>query len=169
MTRCFAAVAATTFLVVEPAAAALMNPYAAGTPPWAIACSESGVCRASRAVKNTETDALVATLSVIVDRDGGGQRLSVAVPLGVAVVPGMRLTAGETDIDLPVDVCFPDGCSGTVDLSKQGFRDFLGQARADLQYFPFSQEAPVLVRISLEGLRRDLLAAFPERRDLLDP
>lgn len=169
MTRVYLTIAAVAMVTGGTASATSMNAYASKVPPWAIACTSDGLCRASRAVKNTENGQLVATLSVLVARDGSTQGLSVAAPLGVAIKPGIRLVVGEAEIDLPLEVCFPDGCRGTVEFSDQEFRGFLRESRVDVQYFPFAQDTPVRIRVSLEGLEGDLAAAVPERKDLLAP
>jgi len=138
----------------------------AATSNWEFNCNDSGACQGAIVVTNQENNTRLATLQVLVERNTDTQGLAIIVPLGLALDAGIRLNTGDDVRDLPVNVCFPDGCRVVLALSADEFRDLLFRPSLELNYFGYRAERPIAFSIELDGLKSALTAAVPERTDL---
>lgn len=92
-----------------------------------------------------EENKTFATVSLQIDRSGTDPVLLVTAPLGIAIRPGVRivLNPGASEIPLPLDVCFPDGCRASTELSAMQMSQ-LGEAQTlSVQFIPFSSSETV--------------------------
>ena len=145
-----------TCLAVPTAQAATIDTAGPeGAADWDVVCSGPETCTLSRTVINTESNERLATLAIEVS--GDDQSLTVTAPLGVAVVPGVRMIAGDTESDLPILVCLPTGCLSARALAEDELRSLAAQDAVELRFFGFRNERPYSVTMELDGLR-DVLA-----------
>lgn len=92
-----------------------------------------------------EEDKTFATVSLQIDKSGTDPVLLVTAPLGIAARAGVRIviTPGASEIPLPLDVCFPDGCRASTELSAMQMSQ-LGEAQTlSVQFIPFSSSETV--------------------------
>ncbi len=87
-----------------------------------------------------EGDQTFATVSLQIGKSGTGPVLFVIAPLGIAARPGVRIIAnpGAAEIALPLDVCFPDGCRASAELSGEQLSQVTGAQTLSVQFIPFS-------------------------------
>ena len=147
-------------------AAALMlvsaSPSSAqGGDPWTVNC-EDDACTISLALIAPDSNRRAATFLAVISAEEGGSRLAAAMPLGLAIEPGIRMIAGETVIDVPFQVCFPDGCRAVRDADAAMFDALAREETLDIRYFPFGEERPVSLKMPLDGLAGALEAARSE-------
>jgi invasion protein IalB len=133
-------------LLTLPAAAAAEGP----APAWETRCSAE-TCTLSRSYADAVTNRRLATLSLSV-AGTADPVLAVAVPLGAALRPGLRLSLRGLTLDLPFDVCFPDGCRASAPLEAPALAALLEAERAELALFAFGKEDPVGIDAVLTGL-----------------
>lgn len=86
-----------------------------------------------------------ATVSLQVGKTGAEPVLYVVAPLGIAARPGVRvvLNPGATEIELPLDVCFPDGCRASTDLTADQLSQLSAAQDLSIQFIPFSSDETV--------------------------
>jgi invasion protein IalB len=118
---------------------------------WNSNCGETS-CTLSLGLRDTATDRNIATLLTVVRADDAPAFFGVAVPLGTALSPGVRFVAGEEAIEVPFDVCFPDGCRALRELSDDELEVLTATESADLRFFAFQSETPISVKVPLTGL-----------------
>jgi invasion protein IalB len=140
--------------------AASLHPAAAQTaaPEWKPACTADG-CTLSRQLIDEATGNPVTTFLAFVPRGGGDISLGAALPLGMALEAGLRLVAGDTTIDIPYQVCFPDGCRALRETPAAVLEALDASETLDIRFFPFSAEAPVSVTMPLAGFAEAVEAA----------
>lgn len=135
------------------------GPAIAQDADWQMNCSETG-CNIIRSMTENTTGRLVATFLVIVENgkaDTPG--LGVALPLGLAIEPGVRIVSGEQTIDLPFQVCFPDGCRAIRAATADEITLLTNADEADIRFFPFGQNRPTSVKVPMAGLSDALAQA----------
>ena len=142
------------------AALALLAPAGARAQEWTVACAE-GVCEATvTAVREDGGRVLVATF---LRAEGGTPEMQVALPLGMAIEPGVRVVAdGETALTASFRVCTAEtGCRAAAAVTPEAAAAMAGAGELSVQAFPFGAEAPVSVPMPTGGLA-DALAALTE-------
>lgn len=125
--------------------------YAQNADGWERSCN-ADLCTLTYPLRDTATDRRAATFLAVVTKDEATAQVGVAVPLGAALEAGVRLIAGDTVIDLPFEVCFPDGCramrrAGDATLDALSVPDQL-----DIRFFPFGNDSPISIIMPTEGL-----------------
>lgn len=87
-----------------------------------------------------EGEQTFAAVSLQADRTGAEPVLFVTAPLGIAARPGVRIVAspGAAEIALPLDVCFPDGCRASAELTAEQLAALAGAESLSVQFIPFS-------------------------------
>lgn len=158
--RLFALTAGAAF----PAGAATVDGMEALVQPWSMACDEDQTCTATRTAVNAETGNRVVTLAVSLTATE--QVVTVTTPLGVAVQPGIRVIAGEDVREIPVQVCYPTGCLAAWSSTVDEMRTLARLEAVEIRYFPFRGDAPLAIRMDIDGLDTAIAEAVPWRADL---
>lgn len=123
-----------------------------GTPPWDRRCDERG-CTVSRGLSESATLRRVATISVLTEATAPGTAtLAVALPLGLALEPGVQFVAGEAVWAAPFKVCFPDGCTAALPLDADALATLAGAATLEVRYFTFNGAKALSISAPLDGL-----------------
>lgn len=141
----------TLFASAFTAAFCAFGPATAQAADWQMTCNDTS-CNIQRSLTEESTGRLVATFIVIVEKgqtDKPG--LGVAVPLGLAINPGVRIVAGDATIDLPFQVCFPDGCRAIRPASADEMALLADQDKADIRFFAFGQDRPISATLPMTG------------------
>ncbi|WP_207099751.1 invasion associated locus B family protein [Paracoccus shandongensis] len=101
-----------------------------------------------------EGDQTFATVSLQVGKSRADAVLFVIAPLGIAARPGVRIVAnpGAVEIPLPLDVCFPDGCRASADLSAEQLAQVTGAQTLSVQFIPFSSTETVSGELAVADL-----------------
>jgi invasion protein IalB len=128
-------------------------PVQAQTPDrdWKTLC-KSDTCTLSRKLQNEERKSVVTTFFVVVERGKNTIRAGSLIPLGVAVQPGIRFVASSQVFEVPVDVCYPDGCRAQREFTESQMTQMTSSPDLQVQFFPYGLDAPVFVRMPTEGL-----------------
>lgn len=127
------------------------GPAAAQDADWEVTCNDKS-CTITRTLTENTTGRRVATFMTVVEKgrtDAPG--LGVAVPLGLAVEPGVRLVSGADIIELPFQVCFPDGCRAIRAATTEEISLLSSVDKADIRFFPFGQDHPTSVAVPMTG------------------
>lgn len=128
--------------------------------PWTSACEEE-YCVFQKALISTADDTAFAVLEVLINTETGDASIVMTVPLGVAVEPGVSLSASGSVWHAPVKVCHVDGCRATVDVDAAAFGLLLQQPQFDIRYIPFGDDQPRSATVKLEGLVTAISRARP--------
>ena len=121
-------------------------------PDWQKKCQD-GRCAVSRAMFDPDSKKRVAALTFLFEEGQTGSVLVMAAPLGVAIKPGMQLVTGENTIDVPIQVCLPDGCQGTHRLTEVELSRIGALGSVAFRYFPFGKaDKPLSATIPMDGL-----------------
>lgn len=124
---------------------------------WSPSC-EGNRCTVSRSAINTENHQRIATLIVVLDIEEPTV-IGAVLPLGVALEPGLRLLAGSEELEVPLQVCYPDGCRGFLPVDDVVLSRIAAEAEIDVRFFPYSDDRPASVTIPLDGLSNAIQAA----------
>lgn len=141
-------------------AAGATHGLAQSAPPWAVRCEALG-CTASRALSESATLQRVATVSVLTETGAPGATLAVALPLGLALEPGVQFVLGETVWPAPFKVCFPDGCSAAASLDAAMLATLVAAPDLEVRYFAFTDGRALVIDAPLDGLEAALGGARP--------
>lgn len=133
---------------------------AQGAPSWAVRCDARG-CSASRALSEIATLQRVATVSVLTEAGAPGATLAAALPLGLALEPGVQFVLGETVWPAPFKVCFPDGCSAAATLDAAMLATLVAAPDLEVRYFTFNDGRALSITAPLDGLAAALDGARP--------
>ncbi len=142
------------------AALALLTPAGALAQEWIVECA-AGSCEASvTALREDGGRVLVATF---LRADGAAPEIQVALPLGMAIEPGVRVVAdGETVLTPSFRVCTAEaGCRAAAAVTPEAAAAMSGAGELSVQAFPFGAEAPVSVPLPTGGLA-DALGALSD-------
>ena len=128
-----------------------------GAAAWAqtpATCDDASNRCTSTARLVTEGDAPFATISLQVSRTGADPVLYVVAPLGIAARPGVRIVVnpGAVEIALPLDVCFPDGCRASTELTQDQLSRLVTAQDLSIQFIPFSSEETVAGEVAASAL-----------------
>lgn len=132
--------------------------FAQDSAGWTESCDAKS-CTLSRGVSEEATGKPVMTLLVAVQKAEAGARFGMALPLGVAVAPGVRVLYGGETADIPFEVCFPDGCRALLALDAAALGRLTAQAEIDVRFFPFNAATPVSLTVPIGGLDSAIVAA----------
>ncbi|MGP6085966.1 invasion associated locus B family protein [Antarctobacter jejuensis] len=150
-----------TFLITLLAATGAI---AQSDTDWPVNCS-ADQCSLTRRVAESDGPAS-ATLLIGIDKDSDEARIGIAVPLGVALLPGARLLQGDDVIDLAFDVCFPDGCRALTTISTDDLDKFAARDQTELRFFVVQLDRPVALEIPLSGLPEAVADARKQVQEL---
>lgn len=125
---------------------------------WDTECGAE-TCSISRSVVETNTDRRVATLLVVVEQGSNATTAGAVVPLGTATEPGLRLVHGSTEIEVPVQVCFPDGCRALTALPPGSVEAMDAAGSVEVRFFPWEADRPLAVPVPTAGLAQAVSAA----------
>lgn len=123
-------------------------------PPagWQMNC-QPGICMIARSViaNNSEAKGPAATLLMSVN-DEGAHFLGAVMPLGVALVPGVRLVNGDTFIEARMEVCLPDGCRASAPVTAEQIANLRQWDTVDLRFFNTSDARQYSIPFPLDGV-----------------
>ena len=125
---------------------------------WQSNC-QNGSCTLVRSVAESGTDRTVATFIVALSKTHETARVGVALPLGTALDAGVRMIVGDKTLNVPFQVCFPDGCRATTEADAATLAALTGAAAVQVQFFPFSSDKPVAIDVPMSGLADAIAAA----------
>ncbi|MFN3846311.1 MAG: invasion associated locus B family protein [Paracoccaceae bacterium] len=125
---------------------------------WVESCQPDS-CTLSRGLAEEGTGKQVMTLLLAIEKGKPDVRFGVALPLGVALSPGVRVIHGDKTTDIPFEVCFPDGCRALITMDAATFAAFAANASVDVRFFPFSASTPVALTAPMDGLADAVTAA----------
>jgi invasion protein IalB len=131
---------------------------ASAADAWEVTCKEGSCTLARVVVEAAASGRRVATVLLVPDATGRA-RLAVALPLGVALAPGVRLVGQDVTTDLAFEVCYPDGCRAAADLDAAALAVIAALPSIELRAFPFGAERPLAMVIPLDGLAEALARA----------
>jgi invasion protein IalB len=159
MRRFFHATFAAGALMPATAGAASMSiSEPSGASDWPMTC-EAKTCSLTRNLQDSEKGTRAATFFIVLEKDRPDVRLGVVLPLGTALLPGVRLKQNDTIHDVPYEVCFPDGCRAVRDFSESEMGTIASQPSVDIQFFPYGSDAPIFINMPLDGLMPALAEA----------
>lgn len=130
----------------------------AQSPGWAVNC-EAGTpaCTLALSLNNAENNRPIATFLALPGTDG--DFIGAVIPLGTAVDAGMQIVVGEERLPVKVQVCFPDGCRGIVEVPEDYLDRLAEEDVAEIRFFPYREETPLAVPIPMEGFADALASA----------
>lgn len=130
----------------------LLPSFAGAAEDWQKNCAD-GQCTLARTLSDDASGRSIATFLVALNFEMPDKVLmGVALPLGAALKPGVRLLQGETVIEVGYEVCFPDGCRAMTEVAATDFDEMAKNEEIELRFFPFGQEKPIALPIPLSGL-----------------
>ena len=115
---------------------------------WNNSCNPD-TCTMSLSLYEQATDRRVATMLAVVTKGSDQINFGVALPLGTALDSGVRVLAGDTIIEIPFQVCFPDGCRALTGLTEDDLVALLSAETVDLRFFPYTSDKPVSLKTSI--------------------
>lgn len=125
---------------------------------WVTQC-QPDLCTLSRGLAEEGTGKQMATLLVAVPKASEDLRFGLALPLGLALAPGARVVYADKSVDIPFEVCFPDGCRAMMSFADADFAALAANAAIDVQFFPYGASAPVALTAPVDGLAEAAAAA----------
>ena len=132
---------------------AMITPAMAQDPEWTSQCAESNdACTLSRSVQDTATGTRAGTILANVTAGAETMIFGAVVPLGVAVQPGIRVLVGEDVIELPITVCYPDGCRGLVEVDAATQSRLLDVENVEIRYLTSNGDRQISVPVPMSGL-----------------
>ncbi|WP_136441381.1 invasion associated locus B family protein [Pacificoceanicola onchidii] len=137
---------------------------APSTSDWALSCSDTA-CLVSRSVMDANSGQRIASVFFNYTHDKV-QEIAIAVPLGVVIEPGLKLSLGDKDLDLKFEVCFPDGCRARRILRLLDEDRITGTETLDILAFPYGQGTPIKIAVPTDGLKTALEDARRKARAL---
>lgn len=120
-----------------------------GPDDWKTECDAS-FCAISRGLMDQQKR-LVATFLASVRKDTEQTTLAVAVALGAALRPGVRLIAGDQTYELGFEVCFPDGCRAVRQFEPAELEQIAEAESVEIRFFPYSSDKPVAITMPFAG------------------
>ena len=147
------------------ASTATLQAQASLQASWDTAC-EAGTCSVSRSVVEANTGSTVATFLVAVEQGSDAITAGALVPLGTATEPGLRLVHGATEVEVPIQVCFPDGCRALTALPSGALEAIDAAGTVEVRFFPWGAAQPLAVPVPTAGLVQAVSAA---REQLASP
>jgi invasion protein IalB len=130
-------------------------------PDWQATCEADG-CTLARRLIDQSTGRPVATFLAFVPKANANLSIGAALPLGTAIEAGVRMVAGDTTLEIPYQVCFPDGCRALRETSAEEVAALAAAEAIDIRFFPFSADRAVSVTMPLEGFTEAVAAARAE-------
>jgi invasion protein IalB len=131
---------------------------------WRLNCpprtTKDGVCVMQQALARKGSSQIVAEINVAPkDKKDSPDQLTVVAPLGVFVIPGIKLTIGSApDKTVAYKTCLPAGCIATTPIDA-GMASALSQNTGNLVITVMSADGKsVPLNFSLQGYREALAA-----------
>jgi invasion protein IalB len=126
---------------------------------WRLNCPprtmKTGVCIMQQALGRRDSNAVVAELN-IVPKDKTDM-LTVVAPLGVFVVPGIKINVGSNEKTVPFKTCLPGGCVATLPVDSD-MATALSQNTGLVVTVMTTDGKSVPLSFSLQGYREALAA-----------
>ncbi|THH38969.1 hypothetical protein E4Z66_05270 [Aliishimia ponticola] len=124
---------------------------------WIPKCDDTK-CTMARELNRAEDGKRVATFFAVKQIDSGAIRLGVALPLGILLEPGVRFDLDGTALDLPFEVCFPDGCRAQRVFTPEELEKVEGADEISVRFFAYGSANPVSIVMPVDGM----LGAFDQ-------
>jgi invasion protein IalB len=130
-----------------------------GFEGWRLSCpprtDKTGNCVMSQALARRGSGTVVAELSVAPDKNKKDM-LTIVAPLGIALLPGVKVSVGSADKTATYKTCLPAGCIAALPLDAS-LASAMSQS-ANVQVTVDADGKPVPLNFSLKGYS-DALAA----------
>lgn len=137
--------------------AALAQDDMVGT--WKISC-EDGPCQAFFAVQKEGQELLA--WSLLHDKQAGHDVAVLRLPVGAALPPGVRITVGTAQAQLPFQFCDPNSCTAIAVLDAP-MKAALGSAeKAQVAWYVYGQPQATAVEVPVNGFS-DAMARLAAR------
>lgn len=120
---------------------------------WNVTC-DNGICQAFFGLMHPTEDWQLLRWSVFYDPQTDRHSTMIRTPTGVALPPGLRVwTASDEWIDIPFQVCDPEGCEAAV-LLDDALRDQLLGAgdTVVVSFIAYGQDTPTGIEVPITGL-----------------
>ena len=72
--------------------------------------------------------------------------------MGTATEPGLRLVHGASELAVPLQVCFPDGCRALAPLPPGALQAMDQAGTLEVRFFPWAADRPLAVPVPTTGL-----------------
>lgn len=118
---------------------------------WQTTCNDKR-CVISRRLVEQTTKRPFLTFSLSFEKDSKEPLLALIAPLGIALQPGIRVIVNARTLDVPVRVCYPDGCQAARPVSEDEIALLRSSAEADVRFFVMEKSEPLAARVDLKGL-----------------
>lgn len=158
--------------VIPAAVLAAASPALAAEAPlfgqWQVQCAEEGSCQAYVNLAEEATGKLALTASVHYLAGAPAPTLLIALPLGVALAPGVQIEAGPEKQRLAVkaEVCFPDGCRFAAELAPDMIAALDAAPTFNVRFFVYAKDNELRgAEAPTDGLKQalDYIVARPAK------
>lgn len=136
---------------------------------WRVVCApgndkQPGGCSLSTQLNRDDGGAL---LSLSITDTAPGSQMSVVVPHGVLLEPGLGFSVGDGALKvLPYETCMPQGCLVLVGLDSETLKAMQGAQTGQIVVVP-GNGSPVTIPFSLKGFAQGF-AALKDAKDSRD-
>lgn len=148
--------AALAFALAFACTAQAQSPAAPGMD-WSVTCAETA-CQAGRSVSDVKTGNRIASIIFSLGKDGTDE-IVVITPLGIVLEAGLKIRHGGKDLDLPFEVCFPDGCRARRFIEDAEEAALTAASSLDILAFAYGQDKAVRIPVPTSGLEKALKEA----------
>lgn len=118
---------------------------------WQPECKATS-CTMSRELTDEASGNRIATVSFAVDTASPTVITSFAVPLGVALEPGIKLKWQDKSTVVKFRTCYPDGCQAAAMLEHEQIEEMAEAKKISISFFPVNSDRPILAEVPLTGL-----------------
>jgi invasion protein IalB len=118
---------------------------------WGARC-DATTCTLSRGILEEASGKRLSTLLVVLRKGEDKVLFGAALPIGVALEPGIRILQGDTMVEAKFQVCYPDGCRALVELPLAAVTSMAKAGSAEFRAFPYESEKPISFMAPLSGL-----------------
>jgi invasion protein IalB len=131
-----------------------------GFQGWRLSCpprtDKSGVCIMTQALARRQGGAVLAELNIAPDKNKS-DTLTVVAPLGIFLLPGVKVAVGSAAKAVSYKTCLPGGCVATLPID-QGLADAMNKNTGIQVTVGTADGKTVPLNFSLAGFR-DAMAA----------
>jgi invasion protein IalB len=160
---------AVVFMVVGGVVALLGQHFLAGSAKnemsikrfqdWRVVCTpaddkgQGGGCRLEATIARSDGGAL---LSLAIEDTAPGSQMSIVVPHGVLLDPGLGFSIGDGSLKvLPYETCVPQGCMVMVGLDSETIKSMRAAQSGQVVVVPGNGQ-PITIPFSLKGFNEGL-------------
>lgn len=120
---------------------------------WNVSC-DSGVCQAFFGLKHPTEDWEILRWSLLYDARTDRHSTMIRTPTGVALPPGLRVwTASDEWVEIPFQVCDPQGCEAAALLDDALREKLLGAGdTVTVSFIAYGQSEPTGIEVPIRGL-----------------